>query len=646
MDPELKLKANQPQFENCYSREIPSIRAKNIDENNRTIRGVLATELPAVVFDWSRWNVIREIILIDGVEVPKKMPLLDAHSRFQTANIKGSTVNPEKMEDPKLGRIIEADNVFSATAENEWTLAKEGHLDSTSIGYEIFPDQSIEVNYGTETVIKGVAYKNDYSDKLPLVIRLRSRIFENSLVPIGADKAAKFRSVYNEEFAIKSAGTKELLEEIKKTNQLLELTKTDIEKINQKRSTNMSEIIVDEQAKLSEEKRKTDIEALHKDFASKVKGINLDEMKSLFIQGGKSANEFSDLILKQLMDQDAVAKPTLDLSKAEKTRYSISRAIAYQMNPRAGNCLEAEISDEYKRVSGYKSDGIVIPHTIMDFKRVVNTSSTSGGDFVGTDHLGGEFIDALKNVMVTDKLGVKMLSGRKGNIEIPKLSTGNTFGWAATENAQAGASTPVTTKITMSPKRGGFYVDISKQAIIQSDPSLDKILTDDGVMMMGLGLDAGYFHGTGASGQFSGLEILSNVGSVSGASLDWAAALQFPKQLKTANAGNLGEMKFAFNAAVEAELMGRPKVAGQAIFIIGDDGKLIGRSYVESNQINDGYIFFGAFGQSYIALWDALDVTVDMVTLAREFEVRITFNQLADCAFRYPGAFVVTSDFS
>jgi hypothetical protein len=42
-------------------------------------------------------------------------------------------------------------------------------------------------------------YRNDYEDGLPLVIRLKSKVVENSLVPIGADKAAKFRSLFTDE---------------------------------------------------------------------------------------------------------------------------------------------------------------------------------------------------------------------------------------------------------------------------------------------------------------------------------------------------------------------------------------------------------------------------------------------------------------
>lgn len=636
MDNQLIKEAEQ--FKDICSREIV-LRKPSVNDDSRSIRGVIATELPVIVMDWYKWEPVREVLVIDGGNIPDKIPLLDTHSRFEINNIKGSVTNFDYEADDTLGMILTGDNIFSKTAEKEFTLAKEGHLDSTSIGYRVYLDQTVQVPAGSEIEIDGRVFKNDYADKLPLYIRKKWDLLENSLVPIGADKAAKFRSMFTSDVISSESEKSNIINEIREAvNETSKQLKIIINKEGQSK--------MDENTKALDDQRRNSIDALTNDFKDKVKGVNLVEMSRLYKDGEKSVNDFSDLIIKNIEDQSSVAKPTLDIPNKDLLRYSISRAIAYQMDPRNANCLEAEISQEYKKQTGYKSDGIVIPHKVMDFKRVVNTTATTGGEFIGTDHLGGEFIDTLKNTMVTQQLGVKILSGRKGNIEIPKLSTGNTFGWAATENAAVGASSPVTTKVTMSPKRGGFYVDISKQAIIQSDPSIDQILTEDGRMMLGLGLDAGYFHGSGSGGQFSGLAALTNVGSFSGTSLDWKKVLTFPKTLKIANAGNLGEMKFAFNANVEAELMGRSKESGYPQYIIGEDGKLAGRSYVESNQINDNYMFFGAFGQSYIALWDALDVTVDALTLAREFEVRITFNQLADCAFRYPGAFVVVDDFS
>ena len=275
-------------------------------------------------------------------------------------------------------------------------------------------------------------------------------------------------------------------------------------------------------------------------------------------------------------------------------------------------------------------------------KRDVSSTASAGGDFIATELLSGEWIDTLKNETIAAKLGVRFLPGRKGNIKIPKLSTGNTFGWAATENAVVLESSPVTTYIEMTPKRGGFFVDISKQAILQSDPALDSILTEDGRQMMAIGLDKGLFHGDGSGGAFTGIASIANVQTVNAASFTWQTALEYAKKVKLQNAV-LSELKFAFDPTVEAELMGRAKESGYPVYIIGEDGKLAGRSYEVSNQITDKFVFFGAWNQAYMALWDGIDVVVDPYTLATYHQVRITFNQLADCDVRYPQAFVFSN---
>src|SRR5690606_15799992 len=149
-------------------------------------------------FDWYRWEPIREILLIteNSVVMPesRQIPLLDNHSRFTTSDIKGSERNLEiKTGYEKLGNVILGEAHFSATAEKERTLVEEGHLSDTSICYRTFEEYSQELKKGQSAVIDGREFRNDYEDDYPLVIRLRWELKEESLTPIGADDAAKFR---------------------------------------------------------------------------------------------------------------------------------------------------------------------------------------------------------------------------------------------------------------------------------------------------------------------------------------------------------------------------------------------------------------------------------------------------------------------
>lgn len=410
----------------------------------------------------------------------------------------------------------------------------------------------------------------------------------------------------------------------------------------------------------AEKLRVAEIEAFYKDWKDKVpKEINLEDVKNDHLKLGRPAADFSEFILGVRVGQikKAAAKPTLQLTRKELEGYSLSRAIAAMINGEGSP--ELDISQEYSKISGNKGDGkrgssFFMPHNVLDhnfmkkrgltkFATDVNTTAGTGGEFVATEHIGGEWIDALRSEMILDQLGMRMLPGRKGNIEIPKLSAGNTFGWAATENAQVLEGDPATTEITMSPKRGGFWVDISKQAIIQSDPALDVVLNEDGRQVMGIGFQAGIFHGSGASGQFKGIQNFTSVNNTSMASASWQKILAAIKEIKSDKAA-LGLLTWVTNATAEAILRGRTKETGYPVYLLGDDDRLAGRSVKFTESINAGYIFLGAFNQAYYALWDALDITVDMVTLAREHQVRIVFNQLADFTARHDQAFWYASD--
>lgn len=172
------------------SRSSPVDNGK-IDKERRSIRTVIATENPALVMDWGRWEVIREVLLMDGVELPSnnQVPLLDNHSRFETSDIKGSARELKVDGSELIGRAF-----FASAARDEWSLAEEGHLTDVSAGYRTFPEYTTAIAPGETAVVNGRTFRNDFADGLTLVIRSKWQLKEVSLTPIGADEAAKFRS--------------------------------------------------------------------------------------------------------------------------------------------------------------------------------------------------------------------------------------------------------------------------------------------------------------------------------------------------------------------------------------------------------------------------------------------------------------------
>lgn len=164
-------------------------RPSSLDEKSRSVEVIGATEAPVDVFDFERFEIVPEVLLMSGCEMPKnrQVPLFDTHQRFDgTGSVLGSYREMLTDGDQLVGRVH-----FSsvATAEDPWIKLREGHLTDFSAGYR--PVESTWVPDGEKAVIKGRSYEG------PVKVTTRWRVKELSICPIGADDHAKARSENN-----------------------------------------------------------------------------------------------------------------------------------------------------------------------------------------------------------------------------------------------------------------------------------------------------------------------------------------------------------------------------------------------------------------------------------------------------------------
>lgn len=159
---------------------------KSYDQEKKTVRIVLASETPSMVFDWERWDFVEEILLMDGMELPEgrtQVPLLDAHNRWEISAILGSITGFATVADRKEAVLTLASTEEAQTAD---TLIREGHLTDISAGYK--PLESIYVPKGEKAIVNGRTFNG------PVKVTKRWQLKEGSLVPIGADVASVVRS--------------------------------------------------------------------------------------------------------------------------------------------------------------------------------------------------------------------------------------------------------------------------------------------------------------------------------------------------------------------------------------------------------------------------------------------------------------------
>ena len=175
-----------PQTEDICTRTVPMSGAlTTLDEKTRSVEVVGATESPVPMFDSERWEVIPEVLLMSGCQMPdsRQIPLLDTHSRYSTSDVIGSFRDMKIEGDKLIGRAM-----FSTApeAEGAWLKTREGHLTDYSVGYRTLEKEYVPAN--TTTNIQG----RSFAGPVNIVTKWTPR--EMSSCPIGADEQAKARS--------------------------------------------------------------------------------------------------------------------------------------------------------------------------------------------------------------------------------------------------------------------------------------------------------------------------------------------------------------------------------------------------------------------------------------------------------------------
>lgn len=379
------------------------------------------------------------------------------------------------------------------------------------------------------------------------------------------------------------------------------------------------------------------------------------------IQEGKTVEEFQQIAIKALSNKPL---PTSDigLSSTEVKQYSVVRALNAMANPgdRAAQeaaGLERAASDAVGQKMGKSARGMFLPTDVQKRDLTAGTAN-AGGYTVATDLRAGDFIAALRNAMVLDRLGVRMLGGLVGQVAIPKQTGAATAYWVA-ENTAPTESQQTLGQVTMSPKTVGAYTDISRRLLIQSSIDVENMVQTDLATVLGLAIQQAAISGSGASNQPTGLltAITSTViGGTNGLAPTWQNAIDLETAIATANA-DVGTMGYLTNAKVRGKLKSTQKFAstnGQPIWENGDT-PINGYRAAITNSVPSNLtkgtssgvcsaILFGNFADLIIGMWGSLDMMVDPYTGSTAGTVRVVTLQDVDVAIRNVESFSTMVD--
>ena len=316
--------------------------------------------------------------------------------------------------------------------------------------------------------------------------------------------------------------------------------------------------------------------------------------------------------------------------EAELREFSLRKAIASQipgLNVDAGR--EVEISRELERRAGRAAEGMLCPTAVFE-KRVVTTGLPAGGpgaNVIGTDWRGDMFIDRLRDAMVVRRLGVRVLDGLVGNVDIPKFKASATAAWIA-ENTALTPSDVQFEKVSLAPKHVGVLTEVSRNMILQSSPDIEGILRDDFAAQLGAALDKAAIQGGGTNepvGVLGTSGVTDVPGGTTGLALTYDNVVALIGAVAGANALAQGSLGFLTNTKVTTKAATTLKNTADTAsnFIIPDPGSgtlagyplavtnLVPSNLTKSTGTNLSALIFGAWSEMLIGYWSAFDLLVN-----------------------------------
>ncbi len=344
------------------------------------------------------------------------------------------------------------------------------------------------------------------------------------------------------------------------------------------------------------------------------------------LQKGTSVDAFREAVMDHMasdeVDATRAAQSRIGLSEREVQAFSVTNAVRFLSNPSAQTreraAFEIEASRAVADQLGSDPGGLYIPSDVLmqsSFMRAQNTGdATAGGNLVAQDYRAGSFIDLLRNKMALSGVGVRILQGLKGNVDIPKQTGTGTMYWfgedGAPQDSQAGFGL-----VSMTPHSAGMAIPITRRMMQQSSPDIEALVRNDLITGMALGLDKTALVGHASDDAPTSLREMILAGA-----LEWA---EFPHEddlidLETAVAdGNADEGALAYIYS--------PRTSGHLKKLRDSDGRPLniekgaivnGYNRVRTKQIGDGEVAFGNWSDLIIGMWSGLDLRVDTATKA------------------------------
>lgn len=364
-----------------------------------------------------------------------------------------------------------------------------------------------------------------------------------------------------------------------------------------------------------------------------------DDYVATAMRAGKTPSlaEFRGILRAQVPAEKPLVNRDIGLTDAEKRQFSIIR-LARSMADPSGVAL-ARFEIEACEAAADKAEGATrgyrLPTDVMDAWDVRAPMSTSGNPNVQTvDHLAGRFIDNLRNASTVMRAGMTVLSGLDGNIEIPGGDANTSAVWLASEGANASESAPTFRKVSMAIKDVAAYTDFTRRMLMQSSIDVEMYGRNQLLLALAEAIDDAGLQGSGASGIPRGVKNTVGIGSetFAGANPTWGEIVNLETDVAVGNA-LMGSTNYIGTVSMRGHFKQTLKSAGVSGYIMeGNDSLLNGYSYLASNKVTAGDLFFGNWSDLMMGMWGSLDLDRDSSALFLSGGIRLRAIQSVDFA--------------
>ena len=335
--------------------------------------------------------------------------------------------------------------------------------------------------------------------------------------------------------------------------------------------------------------------------------------------------------------------------------FSLTAVVADQcsLSGRRDTGSEREISEELSRRSGRSYEGTPVPVEALSTRAVTTTAPAAGpgSRIVPTDYRPGDYIDLLRDALVTRGLGIRVLRGLSGDVSIPKAQAGATAGWATETGALSEQDLEFETPVTMSPRKVGAFGSWTARMMLQSSPDIEQLFRADFAASLAHAIDSAVI--TGGTGQepngvISTISNTARTGDTNGVALTMAQIYDLALTVDEANIGQ-GQRAFLTDTATKYSLSQNLKFAGVG-GTIWDGGQLLGMRAVASEIVPKedhgtgtdlSQLIYGNWSDLILGYWQDLDLLVNPYESSayKAGSVMIRLMAHADIAFRHEEAF-------